>query len=262
MNPKIRVIIPARLASSRLPRKALLDIAGKPMLQHVYELVQKSGVDSIVIATDSAEIEQKAKAFGADVCMTASHHSSGTERIGEVIQQRRYNDQDIIVNVQCDVPLLSPILIRQVADSLLERSDAVMATLYEPFQDKADIFNPSYVKVVLDAKGYAMTFSRAPIPYFRDGFVMNSMQQSTVPPDFQYLHHIGLYAYRAGFVQQYLSWPESQIENIECLEQLRVLYYGKKIYLTQAKAKPGQGVDTPEDLEKVRILIGDNHRLN
>lgn len=256
MNPAIRVIIPARLASSRLPQKALADIAGRPMIQHVFELVKKSRVDSVVIATDSSLIESVARQFGADVCMTSAHHSSGTERIGEVIQAKGYQDQDIIVNVQCDVPMLSPLLINQVAAVLLEKSEASMATLYEPFTNPKDIFNPSFVKVVKDINGYAIFFSRAPIPYFREGFNINDLVNSILPNNFPYFNHIGLYAYRAGFVKKYLSWQPSPLEEIELLEQLRVLYHGEKICVAQAKAKQGLGVDTPEDLIRVRQLMG------
>jgi 3-deoxy-manno-octulosonate cytidylyltransferase (CMP-KDO synthetase) len=255
MSSPIRVIIPARLNSSRLPQKALADIAGKPMVQHVFELAQKSGVDSIVIATDNPLIETVARQFGADTCMTAVHHASGTERIGEVIQAKGYQDQDIIVNVQCDVPMLSHLLINQVAEILLEKKEASMATLYEPFINQHDIFNPSFVKVVVDINGYAIFFSRAPIPYFRDGFKMNELPHSELP-HFNYFNHIGLYAYRAGFVKKYLSWQPSPLENIELLEQLRVLYYGEKIGVAQAKVRQGLGVDTLEDLLRVRELLG------
>lgn len=249
----IRAIIPVRLQSTRLPNKPLLAIAGKSMLQHMFEKAQQSGVDSVLIATDSQEVIEKAQAFGADTCLTAEHHRSGTERIAEAITVQNYDNDDVIVNVQCDEPLLPPVLIKQVADDLLQFPEAGMSTLCEAIINIEDVLDVNNVKVVMDQKGYAIYFSRAPIPWYRDGFVK---QTPVLPEEFQYSRHIGLYAYRASFVKKYLALAPSPIEKIEALEQLRVLWHGEKIHVATALKSPGPGVDTEADLEKVRRIVG------
>ncbi len=246
------IIIPARYNSSRLPGKALVDIAGKPMVQHVYERAIESKPDQVIIATDDERIEKVAKNFGADVCMTSSEHPSGTDRLAEVINQRDFADNEIIINVQGDEPCLPAALIKQVADDLSEHPQADMATLYREISDSDEIFDPNAVKVLLDKEGYALYFSRAPIPWLRDHF----NTETPLPNQLPHKRHIGLYGYRAHFLKAYSKLAVSELEQHESLEQLRVLYHGKRIHLTAAKIDPGHGVDTQQDLEKVRALIG------
>jgi 3-deoxy-manno-octulosonate cytidylyltransferase (CMP-KDO synthetase) len=245
------IVIPARFNSSRLPGKALVDIAGKPMVQHVYERAIESKPDQVIIATDDKRIEEAAKNFGADVCMTSAEHPSGTDRLAEVIMQRSFADDEIIINVQGDEPCLPAELIRQVADDLQRHPDADMASLYKQITNAEDIFDPNAVKVLMDKNGYALYFSRAPIPWLRDHF-----SSDTLPDSLPHNRHIGLYGYRAHFLKTYSELSPSELEQHESLEQLRVLYHGKKIHLTAAEIDPGHGVDTPQDLEKVRALIG------
>lgn len=242
-----KIVIPARYASSRLPGKPLLDIAGKPMIQHVYERAQESHASQIVIATDDQRIAKVASAFGGDVCMTRSDHISGTDRLAEVAKQRVFSDNDIIINMQGDEPCLPASLINQVADDLRQHPNADMATLFSKIDQEKHVFDPNTVKVIMDKLGYALYFSRAPIPWMRDHFD----QQSTLP----HYRHIGLYGYRASFLKHYAELESCILEQEESLEQLRVLYYGKKIHLTQAGVNPGHGVDTQEDLDDVRKLL-------
>ena len=245
------VIIPARYASSRLPRKPLADIAGKPMIQHVWEKTQQAGANRVIIATDHEEIEQVAKTFGAEVCMTSTEHNSGTERLAEVIQKMAITDDEIIVNVQGDEPLIPPVIIQQVAQNLAE-NQVNMATLAVKLETKEELFNPNCVKVVTDQKGMALYFSRAAIPFARDYFAdCNDAFVASQP----YLRHIGIYAYRAKFVNQYICWQPTVLEKLESLEQLRALWYGEKIHVELAKEAPQVGVDTLEDLERVRQIL-------
>ena len=242
------VIIPARYQSSRLPGKPLADIAGKPMIQWVYEQSMKSGAAQVVVATDDDRIAQAVKAFGGDVCMTASTHESGTERLAEVIKKLGISDDQIIVNVQGDEPLIPPAVIAQVANNLAS-SMAPMATLAVEIQDEHEAFNPNAVKVLTDKDGYALYFSRATIPWDRDGFAKSKTLR------FPLLRHIGIYAYRAGFINTYINWQPSELEKIESLEQLRVLWYGEKIHVAVAQETPPAGVDTPDVLELVRKVV-------
>ncbi|WP_311418668.1 3-deoxy-manno-octulosonate cytidylyltransferase [Haemophilus parahaemolyticus] len=245
------VIIPARYASSRLPRKPLADIAGKPMIQHVWEKTQQAGANRVIIATDHEEIEQVAKTFGAEVCMTSTEHNSGTERLAEVIEKMAIADDEIIVNVQGDEPLIPPVIIQQVAQNLAE-NQVNMATLAVKLETKEELFNPNCVKVVTDQKGMALYFSRAAIPFARDYFAdCNDAFVASQP----YLRHIGIYAYRAKFVNQYICWQPTVLEKLESLEQLRALWYGEKIHVELAKEAPQVGVDTLEDLERVRQIL-------
>ncbi|MBS6008971.1 MAG: 3-deoxy-manno-octulosonate cytidylyltransferase [Haemophilus parahaemolyticus] len=245
------VIIPARYASSRLPRKPLADIAGKPMIQHVWEKAQQAGANRVIIATDHEEIEQVAKTFGAEVCMTSTEHNSGTERLAEVIEKMAIADDEIIVNVQGDEPLIPPVIIQQIAQNLAE-NQVNMATLAVKLETKEELFNPNCVKVVTDQKGMALYFSRATIPFARDYFAdCNDAFVSSQP----YLRHIGIYAYRAKFVNQYIRWQPTVLEKLESLEQLRALWYGEKIHVELAKEAPQVGVDTLEDLERVRAIL-------
>ncbi|MFP1815883.1 3-deoxy-manno-octulosonate cytidylyltransferase [Lonsdalea quercina] len=243
------VIIPARFASSRLPGKPLADINGKPMVIHVMERAQESGAERVIVATDHPDVEQVIRQAGGDVCLTSPDHNSGTERLAEVIERYRLPDDEIIVNIQGDEPMIPPVIVRQVAENLAG-SRAGMATLAVPIVGSEDVFDPNAVKVVRDAEGYALYFSRAPIPWDRERF-----GQANENVGDHFLRHIGIYAYRAGFVRRYVSWAPSKLEKIELLEQLRVLWYGEKIHVDVAKAIPSVGVDTPEDLERVRLAM-------
>lgn len=242
-------IIPARFASTRLPGKPLVDIQGKPMVVHVMERALESGADRVIVATDNEEVARAVEAAGGEVCMTRADHHSGTERLAEVIDRYQFADDTIIVNVQGDEPMIPPVIIRQVAENLAN-SEAGMATLAVPIESAEEAFNPNAVKVVMDAKGYALYFSRATIPWDRDRFAAS---RDTIGENF--LRHIGIYGYRAGFIRRYVSWEPSPLEQIELLEQLRVLWYGEKIHVAVAKAIPSVGVDTPEDLARVRAAM-------
>lgn len=246
------VVIPARLASTRLPRKPLAMIGGKPMIFWTWRQARKSGAHRVVIATDSQAVADICHEFGAEVCLTADHHQSGTERIAEVIDLSLFSDDEIIVNLQGDEPMMPAELIHQVAQGLEDNPGVPMATLCEPLNHLEELFNPNVVKVSRDVQECAITFSRAPLPWARDEF---SQQEKSFPEDFAYFRHIGLYAYRAGFVKRYIEWPECRLEQVEKLEQLRVLWQGEKILVKQAKCDAGVGVDTHQDLEKVRELF-------
>lgn len=243
------VIIPARYASTRLPGKPLADIAGKPLIQHVYERARNCGAKSVVIATDDERIRAAVEKLGASVCMTSAHHNSGTERLAEVIDKLRIAENETVVNLQGDEPLMPPALIRQVADTLVSHADAVVATACHAIVDRAEFSNPNIVKVIFDDQGYALYFSRAPIPWPRD-----TMAGKDSNPIAAY-RHIGLYAYRAGFVRKYAAWSPCRLEQAEQLEQLRVLWHGERIAICKTNELPGPGVDTAEDLERVRNIL-------
>lgn len=246
-----RVVIPARYASSRLPGKPLADIGGKPMVLRVLERALDAGAETVVVATDDARVRDAVEAAGHRALMTSPDHQSGTERLVEVAEILGWPDDALIVNVQGDEPLIDPVLIREAARQLVLHDDAVMATLAHPIHDHADFVNPNVVKVVVDEAGYALYFSRAPIPWPRDAFAM----QQPMPHDLGALRHIGLYAYRAGFLRTYASLPASPLERHEMLEQLRVLWHGYRISLGVTPTAPAPGVDTPEDLARVRALF-------
>ena len=253
------VVIPARYASTRLPGKPLADIHGKPMVQHVVEKALQSGADRVIVATDDERVQQVlapfAAAAGFEVCMTSPDHQSGTERLAEVCRHYGFAADTIIVNVQGDEPLIPPVIIRQVADNLAAAS-APMATLSVPIRDAEEAFNPNAVKVVTDREGYALYFSRASIPWDRDRFAASDrVAGSREQIGDHYQRHIGIYAYRAGFIQRYVDWAPSALEQVEALEQLRVLWYGEKIHVAQALEAPPVGVDTQQDLDKVRALL-------
>ncbi|WP_099609816.1 3-deoxy-manno-octulosonate cytidylyltransferase [Vibrio coralliilyticus] len=243
------VVIPARYESTRLPGKPLADIGGKPMIQWVYEQSLQAGAETVVVATDDARVESAVQAFGGVVCMTSSEHESGTERLAEVVKVMNIPDDHVIVNVQGDEPLIPPAIITQVANNLAS-SQAPMATLAVEISHEDEVFNPNAVKVLTDKDGYAMYFSRATIPWDRDNFA-NGGKVIAQP----LMRHIGIYAYRAGFINTYINWEPTALEKIESLEQLRVLWYGEKIHVEVAKQAPPAGVDTPDDLEVVRKLI-------
>ncbi|MFT6393618.1 MAG: 3-deoxy-manno-octulosonate cytidylyltransferase (CMP-KDO synthetase) [Methylophilaceae bacterium] len=241
-----KVVIPARYASSRLPGKPLLDIAGKPMVIRVSEQARKSGAEAVVIATDFDKIVQVAQEHHVDAVMTRVDHQSGTDRIAEVAQNLNWDNNDIVVNVQGDEPLIDPALIQEVALTLAHSRDAVMATACHAIHDEASMLNPNVVKVVMDADGNAMYFSRAPIPYPRDEAHKQSLKAH---------RHIGIYAYRVGFLKQYAELSVTQLEQIESLEQLRVLHHGYKIAITVTDHAPATGVDTQADLDYVRSVF-------
>lgn len=247
-----RVLIPARYASTRLPGKPLLDIAGKPMLQRVYEQALASGAQSVVIATDDARIEAAARGFGAAVCMTSPAHGSGSERLAEAVTLLGYGDDEIVVNLQGDEPLMPPPLLKQVADNLAAHARAEVATLCTRIHTAAELFDPHAVKVVMDREGMALYFSRAVIPWDRDAFAVTTEE---LPDQALHHRHLGLYAYRVGFLKRYVTLEPCALERMEVLEQLRVLWHGAGIHVAEAVVLPAPGVDTPEDLERVRRAI-------
>ncbi len=246
------VVIPARFSASRLPGKPLLDIAGKPMIQHVYERASEAGAASVIIATDDQRIADVVSGFGGECCMTSADHASGTDRLSEVIEKKALADDEIVVNVQGDEPLIPPALIRQVAQGLAERPQASVSTLCERITTAGELFDPHVVKVVRDINDYAIYFSRAVIPWDRDAF---SSTSEMLPERSDHYRHIGLYGYRCGFLRRYVTWPLSGLEQMESLEQLRVLWNGERIYVEEASEQPGLGVDTPRDLAEVRSII-------
>ncbi len=254
-----RVIIPARLQSTRLPRKVLLDIGGKTMLERVYEQALSSGAMSVAIATDSKEVYQVAEQFGATVCMTSPDHPTGTDRIDEAIKLLDYDANDIIVGVQGDEPFIAPQNIRQVAELLQQYPHAAMATLCEEITSIDDVLNPNVVKVVMNEVHEALYFSRAPIPWWRDVFGHGErdriMALSPTHIAGMYCRHVGIYAYHAHFVQKYVSWPVAALEQVEKLEQLRVLAQGHQIVIAKATAPSPIGVDTEADLVVARGLV-------
>ncbi|WP_233116655.1 3-deoxy-manno-octulosonate cytidylyltransferase [Aggregatibacter actinomycetemcomitans] len=252
------VIIPARYASSRLLGKPLADIAGKPMIQHVFEQAKQSGADRVIIATDNELVATAARNFGAEVCMTAKNHNSGTERLAEVVEKLALPDDEIIVNIQGDEPLIPPVIVKQVAENLA-KYPVNMASLAVKIDDAKELFNPNVVKVLTDKNGYVLYFSRAVIPWDRDQFAQTD-DTAKLRLNTEYLRHIGIYAYRAGFIKQYVQWQPTALEHIEKLEQLRVLWHGEKIHVELAKEVPAVGVDTPEDLEKVRSILSEKCR--
>jgi len=251
MTTAFKIVIPARYASSRLPGKPLRLLAGRPMLQHVHERATESGAQEVVIATDDERIATAATGFGADVCMTSTTHTSGTERLAEVIATRGWSDDAIVVNLQGDEPLMSPVLIDQVAVDLDTHQPASITTLAYPLKASENETDPHIVKVVVDREGYALYFSRAPIPWHRDP----AETGAGIPGGNPMLHHIGLYAYRARFLRDYSRLEPSPLEVFEKLEQLRALWHGLKIHVGIAEAVPAPGVDTEADLARVERIL-------
>ncbi len=245
------VLIPARLASTRLPRKALADIAGLPMVVRVARQAAQSLASRVVVATDHAEIEAACQHHGVAVLMTAAGHATGSDRLAEACALLGLEDQDVVVNVQGDEPTIEPTLINACAQRLAERQDCVMSTVAHAIDDVEELHNPNVVKLVCDAQQRAMYFSRAPIPWWRDGYSDPTAAALSQPAP---LRHVGLYAYRAGFLRGFPALPPSPLEAIESLEQLRVLWHGHRIAVYVSTERPGAGVDTPQDLERVRAL--------
>jgi 3-deoxy-manno-octulosonate cytidylyltransferase (CMP-KDO synthetase) len=245
------VVIPARYGSTRLPGKPLQDIAGKPMVQRVWEQASHSGASQVVIATDDERIYRAAEAFGASVCMTSADHPSGTDRLQQVAAEGGWPDEHIVVNVQGDEPLIPPAVIDQVAANLANHAEADIATLCEQIVELEELLNPNAVKVVSDSRGMALYFSRATIPWprepFRDG-------PQTMPPG-QWYRHIGIYAYRTSFLHQYVTWDPAPLEQLEQLEQLRALYNGVGIHVAPAQQPVPAGVDTQEDLHSRSVCV-------
>ncbi|MDZ7787938.1 MAG: 3-deoxy-manno-octulosonate cytidylyltransferase [Halofilum sp. (in: g-proteobacteria)] len=243
MNTSFRVAIPARYASTRFPGKPLAVIAGKPMLEHVWRRACEAGADEVVVATDDERIAAVADGFGATVCMTSAEHASGTDRLAEVARELGWPDDAIVVNLQGDEPLMPPLVLRQVAEDLAAFPDAALATLSVPLTDAGERDEPNIVKVVTDRAGYALYFSRAPIPYPRT-------------PDAAAAHrHLGIYAYRAGFLGRFSELEPAPIERAEQLEQLRALWHGHRIHVTEAAAVPDAGVDSPADIDRVEAAL-------
>lgn len=244
------VVVPARYASSRLPGKAVAELAGEPMVRLVARRCTLSGADRVLVATDDRRV---ADAVGdvAEVVMTRADHRSGTDRLQEVAAKLALDDDDILVNVQGDEPLIPPAVIDQVAANLAAHPDCRMATLCEPIESGADLFNPNICKVVFDVNGRALYFSRAPIPWHRDGFARDRDDLGGG----HWWRHIGIYAYRAGFLHKFVKWPPAPLEQLESLEQLRALANGVAVHVAAAREPVPGGVDTPEDLGRMRRLM-------
>ena len=258
---KFKIVIPARYASSRLPGKPLREIAGKPMIQHTYERARQSRAEEVLIATDDQRIADTIVKFTDSVVLTSPDHASGTERLAEVVEQQQWDEQTIIVNVQGDEPLVSPEHIELVAAALDENPQAGMATLATPLELDAEVFDPNIVKVVMDVQGNAMYFSRAAIPWDRDSFsneMAHTLTELPRNPQFKtpgWYRHIGMYAYRAGTLKQYMDMTPCMLEQTESLEQLRILYHGIKIHVSIVHDQPGHGVDVEADIAKVEQFL-------
>jgi 3-deoxy-manno-octulosonate cytidylyltransferase (CMP-KDO synthetase) len=242
------VVIPARLASTRLPDKPLADIGGAPMVVRVAQRAALSAAREVVVATDHESIRRACEAHGVRALMTRADHVSGSDRLAEAATLLGLADDATVVNVQGDEPLIEPALIDACAALLARREDCVMSTVAHAIHDAADYTNPNVVKVVLDAQSRALLFSRAPLPWWRDG-------APAMPSDPPPLRHVGLYAYRAGFLRRFPTLPPAPLERTEALEQLRVLWHGERIAVHVTETAPGPGVDTPQDLERVRRLF-------
>ena len=252
MPDNYKVVIPARYASTRLPGKPLRELFGKPMLQYVFEAASACKAAQVLVATDDTRIEAAAKAFGAEVCLTAAEHASGTDRLAEVVDKQDWADDTIVVNVQGDEPLMPPALIDQVARDLANNPDAAIATIATPLVAAGEFFDTNVVKVVTDKAGFALYFSRAPIPWDRD---LLHDDVKALPIGIVPLRHIGIYAYRAAYLRRYAQMRTCPLEQAEQLEQLRALWYGERIHVAQASQRPGPGVDTEEDLHIVEQLL-------
>lgn len=259
------VVIPARLASTRLPGKPLADLAGKPMVVRVAEQARASGASRVLVATDAEVVLNACRAHGIETLLTRTDHPSGTDRLAEVVQACRLPDDALVVNVQGDEPLIEPRLVASVAAHLAANPDCAIATAAHPIAEPAEVFNPNIVKVVLDARGIALYFSRAPIPWSRDAYQPQwSLEDGAAPvvdiarlpaPSTAVHRHIGLYAYRAGFLRRYPDLSQAPVEIAEALEQLRAMWHGERIAVLLTPHAPPPGVDTPADLERVRAIL-------
>lgn len=245
------VLIPARLASTRLPDKPLADLGGRPMVVRVAEAARRSRASRVVVAADSARVVDACTAFGVEAVLTRDDHLSGSDRLAEACERLGLDGDDAVVNLQGDEPLIAAAMIDACAALLDARRDCVMATVAHPIAEVAEFLNPNVVKVVTDAAGRALYFSRAPIAWWRDGYAGGIDRLAEPPP----LRHVGLYAYRAGFLRRFPHLSVAPLEHLESLEQLRVLWHGERIAVHVAAERPGPGVDTPEDLERVRAAF-------
>lgn len=252
MKTRFKVVIPARYGSTRLPGKPLLEIAGKPMIAHVCQRALEAQADEVVVATDDERIFTAVANLGIQVVMTDPQHQSGTERIAQVAEQFGWHQDEIIVNLQGDEPLIPSPYIKNVATALASQTKAEIATLAAEIKDTDEIFNPNAVKVVTDKHDYALYFSRAPIPWCRASF---GAAEKIVTTSIPYLRHIGMYAYTVGFLQRYCLWQTSPLEGIESLEQLRILWHGESVLVKTVAETPPAGVDTLEDLERVHKFL-------
>lgn len=250
-NLAFRVVVPARYAATRLPGKPLADLAGEPMVQHVWRQAMRSDALEVVIATDDVRIQEVAQSFGAKVIMTAASHPSGTDRIAEVTQICRWPADAVVVNVQGDEPLLPPEVINQVAELLAAQPECEMATLCEPLTDHSELFDSNLVKVVSDERGRALYFSRAPVPWIKQA---GNQAQVPLPADTFY-RHLGIYAYRVGLLQAFTQWPVARLEQTESLEQLRILAKGVGIAVAPTCRPTPGGVDTEADLARIRAKL-------
>ena len=249
---RFTVLIPARLASTRLPGKPLADIGGLPMIVRVAQRAALSGASAVVVAADDARIVQACEAHGLQAMLTRTDHATGSDRLAEACAVLGLAGDDIVVNVQGDEPLIDPALIDACAALLVRRPDCVLSTAAHAIDSADELDNPNVVKVVLDAQSRALYFSRAPIPWWRDARAQGALALCASPAP---LRHIGLYAYRAGFLRAFPALPASPLENVEALEQLRVLWHGERIAVHVSESRPGPGIDTPDDLARVRALF-------
>lgn len=246
---RFTVLVPARLGSGRLPRKPLADIAGLPMVVRVARQATRSGAGRVIVAADHPEIIEACRLHDVEAIETRADHATGSDRLAEACTRLGLDGDDLVVNVQGDEPMIEPALIDACASLLLERADCVMSTAAHPIDDPSDLDNPNVVKVVLDANGRALYFSRAPIPWWRDGRAAGTTDVT------QSLRHIGIYGYRAGFLRRFPLLAPGPLETTEALEQLRVLWHGERIAVHVSALRPAGGVDTPGDLERVRALF-------
>jgi 3-deoxy-manno-octulosonate cytidylyltransferase (CMP-KDO synthetase) len=250
VSAPFHVIIPARFAASRLPGKPLLDVAGRPLIRWVWDCARASGAASVIVATDDARVRSVAAAFGADVAMTSAEHASGTDRIAEVVRARALRSEDIVVNLQGDEPLMPPAVPARVAAALVGHPQCGIATAATPISSLAEFLDPSHVKALRSGSGEALYFSRACVPWPRDAVVAGR------PSDFTHAwRHIGIYAYRVKSLLEFAGWPPTPLETTEKLEQLRALEHGMRIHVVTLPEAPPAGVDTPEDLERVRAAL-------
>ncbi len=250
MNADFHIIIPARFSASRLPGKPLVDIGGRPLIQWVFECARATSAASVTIATDDERIRQAAYAFGADAVLTAKEHASGTDRIAEVVRAKRLGPEDIVVNLQGDEPLTPPGVFNEVASALRDRPNVDIATVATPILSLEEFLDPSCVKALRARDGTALYFSRAPVPWPRDQ--VSGGHPTVFAGSWR---HIGIYAYRAKSLLKFAAWPPTPLEAAEKLEQLRALEYGMRIHVLTLDEAPPAGVDTPQDLERVRAVL-------
>jgi 3-deoxy-manno-octulosonate cytidylyltransferase (CMP-KDO synthetase) len=264
MNGNFKVVIPARYASTRLPAKPLADIHGKPMIVRVVEQALESGADEVVVATDDERVADAVRRAGREAAMTRVDHASGSDRVMEVVAARGWADDALVINVQGDEPLLPPVVIGHLAQAMAA-SSAPVGTVCERLEDARLLFDPNVVKVVRDAVGRALYFSRAPIPYARDAFAAAGtafpgklVAPRSLPGDAAWYRHVGIYAFRVHALRQFVGWPVGALERLESLEQLRLLEHGVELLVVESPETVPGGVDTPADLERVRALLASN----